>query len=416
MSSKGRKSDYAILLTLAVLTAAAVSAYVLSNLAWESEEAQRVFRSTHSTNDEGAMASYLLFERLGYSVPRSEAPLLDESLKSLDVLFVVDPALPISEAEGTALEQWIVRGGVLVCAGGRKTVLARLHGISIRGEPPEAFGDGLPSRLGRDDLAKPLARDVTTIWLKGQAALVKDSKVRPGVGLFEPLLTDNEGVRIASLKVGTGRVVLLADSAFLANGWIGREDNAILAANLLSYCLATARGARFAFDEYHFGFGQGAGQTGIGFLAGLLVSTSPGWAVMCLTAAGLMYLFHKGRRFGTRRSPGREVHRSKVEFVRSVGATYQAAGAHRLAVGIIAKYFRKSCAARAGLPAAAPVDMIANALARRTGGSPERYRNALQLCERTLDQPRSSSRRGSAVLAKLAEIESEIIDGHSTRK
>ena len=129
-------------------------------------------------------------------------------------------------------------------------------------------------------------------------------------------------MRIAQGKVGRGRLILLSDSSFLANVNIARGDNAVLAANLVSCARAEAGGPKVVFNEFHFGSG-GFGQ-GLGVLAGMLFTTSPGWAVLALTAAGILCLFYKGRQFGPRRGFGQQRRRSKLEYVRAVGATYRA--------------------------------------------------------------------------------------------
>ncbi len=206
-------------------------------------------------------------------------------------------------------------------------------------------------------------------------------------------------------------MIVLAESSFLANGWIGRADNAILAANLVGYAVSKGRGGRVAFDEYHLGYGRRESRWGA--LAGMLFGTSAGWGILVVTFCGLLLLLAKGRRFGTRRAPGRARRRSKLEFVRSVGATYRAAGANRITLRLIYTWLIGRCARAVGLPESAPSGVIADALARRTGRGRHRYERAFKSCQDALAGGRLSGRRLSGALAALAEIESEVTDGRA---
>ena len=144
-------------------------------------------------------------------------------------------------------------------------------------------------------------------------------------------------------------------------------------------------------------------------MAGMLFTTGAGWAVLVLTAAGLLYLVYRGRRFGTRRPGAPAKRRSKLEYVHAVGATYRAAGAHRLTLGLIFRWFRRRAALWAGIPASAPVADLADRLARRTGRPADRYVRILTACENAIAEPdRTSGHRLTSLLGQLSEIESEI--------
>jgi hypothetical protein len=226
------------------------------------------------------------------------------------------------------------------------------------------------------------------------------------------LLADAKGTRIAARQCGRGAVIILADSSFLANGWINSEDNALLAVNLLAYARSLARGGRAAFDEYHFTGGESEWT----IMRKLLLRTSPGWAVLCLAAAGALWLAYKGRRFGVRRDPGRPRRRTKLEFVRAVAATYRAAGAHRLSFELNFGWFKRRAVRRLGLAPSASTGEIASMLARRGGVRSVRNARALQECERSLAQSRWTGRAATRLFRKLALVETEILDGNPSRK
>jgi len=416
MPAKSHRSDYIILVTMAIIAALVV--FALVSWGWlRKDERYTTVRTTHSTRSGGTMACYLLFERLGADVRRSERPLLPEALDKLDVLFVIDPLLDIEEGELASLEKWVRGGGVIVWSGQDFLSLLRQRRVRVRrygdeindGEP--AAGPRVPQKVS--DL--PLAPDVAMVRFESSNKLDLDEG-----GPFriedegEALFADSVGIRIVSHRRGAGEVIVLADSSFLANAWLGKEDNAILAANLVAYTLAHARGGRVAFDEYHFGFGSR--ETGWSVLRSSLMKSSPGWAVLCLMGAGILFLVYKGRRFGTRYAPARVRRRSKLEYVHSVGATYQAAGAHGLAFEIVYQWFRRKAASHAGLPPSAPADRLAAHLARRTLHDPGRYEKIIKECEQALDEPRLGARRASALIEQLVTLESEVFNGHRTRQ
>jgi len=146
------------------------------------------------------------------------------------------------------------------------------------------------------------------------------------------------------------------------------------------------------------------------------VRTTPGWSMLCLMTAGVLFLIYKGRRFGTRYPPVRVRRRTKLEYVRSVGSTYRSARAHGLTFELIYAQFRRTLTATVGLPPSAPVDALATAVARRTLHNPHHYEQILAECETALAERRLRARRAGALLDKLASIESEVVHGHRTRK
>ncbi len=368
------------------------------------------------------MVCYVLFERLGVQVRRFEHPPLSDNLKPIDVLFIVDPIFPIQTSEAEELTQWVHNGGVLVCTRDVTELLQLFPQTDTMTYPGyytsyqlESTGEGDSSTIPPDSADLPLARDVRDLHLATSAVLkVGDIGPTDRLGVVEPLLSDTKGCRLCTRTVGAGRIIVLADSSFLANSWIGKGDNAILAANLAAYSLSMARGNRVAFDEYHFGYG--ARRTRWTAMGGMLFETSAGWAVLIATVAGLCFLIYKGRRFGIRRGSHRVRRRSKMEYINSVGATYRAAGANLLALRLIFTWLKAKEAKLVGLPESSPNKEIAKRLARRTGRQPEQYERAFRRCEEALAGKRLSRKRFAALLAELSTIESEIVYGHSAGK
>jgi len=416
MSPKNHKSEYTILALLGLVTAVALLWMAWSGLLREQRAGRTGVRTTRSTSDDGTLICYTLFERLGLPVERSNEMLVADQLAGVGTVFLIDPIVPVGAAEVQDLGAWVARGGVLVTT----EVIARLYPAPRKPakESPRSSRPYVPPQVEGyftevPEAAKslPLAREVAATFFETSDALPPDPKA-PTSGM-QPLFAEGRGVRIAQWNVGRGRVIFLRDSSFLANVNIAQGDNAILAANLVSYAQAQAGGPRVVFNEFHYGAGFGQG---MGVLAIMLMTTSAGWAVLALTAAGILFLFYQGRQFGPRRGFGQQRRRSKLEYVRAVGATYRAAGAHRLTLRLIHTWFRQQMMNQTGLTASASNSLVARELARRGRSTAADYQHILDECDRVLSQPTISQRQLTTAVAQLARIEKEILHGSGNGK
>lgn len=420
MPPKSHQSEYTILAVLGLVTAVVLLALAWGGLLHEQREGRTGVRTTRSTSDDGMLICYTLCARLGLPVERSNQMLVSSQLDGVGTVFLIDPLVPVGAAESEDLGAWVARGGVLVTTEILPNLSPALRKLA-KEKPPHAKPrarapvDGYSTHVPDKAKSLALARSVTATYFETDAALYRD---RPdpnaATSILEPLFTEDYGVRIAQCQVGRGRVILLSDSSFLANINVARGDNAILSANLVSCAQAQATGPKIVFNEFHYGSG-GFGQ-GMGVLVGMLFTTSPGWAILALTAAGLLFLFYKGRQFGPRRGFGQQRRRSKLEYVRAVGGTYRAAGAHHLTLRLIYAWFRQQLTARTGLTAGASNSLVARELARRGPSKAEDYQHILDGCDRTLSQPTISSRQLTSAVAQLARIEKETMHGSGNGK
>lgn len=403
----GSRTDYIILAAMGGLAVLVVTLLALSSRPTDREGFMPV-RSTHAARRSGTKAFYELSRRLDFRIDRLQKPLLSRHLEGQDVLFVINPLIQLRGMEVSALDEWVSDGGVLVCAGSEAQ---DLHGIgnTRAGDGPNGGTDEGPgTKVPKDDRALPLARGVEKIYLSSGATLELPEQESGGSRQgAEPLFRDTAGVRIAARFHGRGTIIVLSDSSFLANGRIGKADNAILAVNLASYALSLADGRRAAFDEYHFGYGKRA--SGWGVILWMIVTTSPGWAVLAVTLAAVLYLVRAGRRFGPRRAPDRSTTRTKLDHVRAVGGTLHAGGAHRLTLELVFDWFRTELAGRLGLPADAGPGPLAEGIARRTNMSEERVRSTLEECRERIEGGGVSERKLNSLWSRLADIEREII-------
>jgi hypothetical protein len=426
MSKRGRKSDYAILATLGTITVLVILGFVSAGLLEEDDEVGRFIRTSRSAKPEGILACYMLYERIGWQGERLEKSLMEEHLVGVEVLFMIEPVFQIQAHEARALKQWIAGGGVLVCSRDVETRIqqglsqeegeGRRRSRYSRSVPVWDSSD-YPNATSVPDVSAdlPLARDVTEALFTTISTIDADEpKDETTANRLTGLFADTTGCRIAERKIGKGRAIVLADTSFLANKRLARCDNSVLATNLAAYSLVGSSSGTIVFDEYHFGCG--GRESGWTAISAAVFKTSPGWAVLVVAASGLCLLIYKGRRFGTRVSPGRARRRSKLEYVHSVGATYRAAGANRLAFQLIYTSLLNNAAKLVGLPESASPLQIAERLATRTGTSPRKYESSFEMCQKALQARRMSGRRFATLLERLAGIESEMMNGHSEGK
>jgi hypothetical protein len=188
----------------------------------------------------------------------------------------------------------------------------------------------------------------------------------------------------------------------------------VLAANLVCFALSKAGGTNVVFDEYHQGSGHHT--SGFSVLGKLLFTTPAGWAVLSLTVAGVLYLMYKGRRFGSRRDIERKQRRSKLDYIYGVGATYRAAGAHRLVLELVYDWLKRKLTGLTGLAHNATNETIATELSRRTNTDGRQYKEVLDRCDRLLARKKLSERNLLLATKQLARIEMEVFNEHRSRK
>jgi hypothetical protein len=152
--------------------------------------------------------------------------------------------------------EFVRAGGVLVVAAGQETkrFLVEDLGIPVSAIPPAAEDAPAGVRAFEDASGGRLAVDVRKngVLAPGSAGSVSRSIVRTH---------DREGydedILAAAIPLGTGKVVLLGDDAFLANEKIGQNDHALFAVDLArALAPSSAKGPRVLFDEYALGTWQ----------------------------------------------------------------------------------------------------------------------------------------------------------------
>jgi hypothetical protein len=175
---------------------------------------------------------------------------------------------------------------------------------------------------------------------------------------------------VVAYPLGKGQVIWWASATPNSNAGISAEGNM----NLLLNSLGPADGTRVLWDEYYHGERKTLGS----YLAGTPVV----WALLQGGIVCVMLVLAYGRRTGPTRMPVVESRLSPLEFVETLGALYQSAGAASGAVNTVWERFRYLICTRLGLPRTASVRQMYDSARERLGWSEPGFYEALQRADR----------------------------------
>jgi hypothetical protein len=238
---------------------------------------------------------------------------------------VFTPTSPFTADEADQTAAWVRSGGVLVYASEQgDPELDRVFGVGRL----NGFVDSVSAT------AEPVLTGVTTV-AGADSAIPLDPTANQ-----VPILRSSGGFALGfESSVGSGRLVVLADPLVLCNGYLDKQDNGRLLADLLGTDRATV-----AFDEYHHGltFSDLSPQ------AWLL--TPWGAGIMWLLVAVFVGLLLRGRGFGPLIPRPAETARADAEWAVAVGELLRRSGARAVTLGVLATASERAVAARTGLP------------------------------------------------------------------
>jgi len=243
------------------------------------------------------------------------------------VMFVFSPTSPYTSGEADQVHAWVQsQGGVLIYASEQgDPELDRAFGVT-------RFGAGAPSG---EYSAMPLADGVTTVTGGDSIDPLDPSPTQVA------LLRTGDGLTAGYVqRIGTGRVVVIADPLVLCNGYLEKTDNGRLLADLIG----SDSTAPVTFDEYHHGL------TVSDFAPQAWLTTPWGAALLWLLIAVFFGLFLRGRRFGPIVPRPAEVARSDVEWSVALGQLLRRSSARAVTLGMLANATERAVAARTGLP------------------------------------------------------------------
>jgi hypothetical protein len=328
-------------------------------------------REHSSTSDaaNGTSAARLFAQAMGHTTDQMVGTFATPAIDGLMLVFT--PTSPFTGDEAFRTAAWVSAGGVLIYAAEQGDVeLDRALGVTrlnaIASGATQTSNPVLPgvTQVAGGDVAAPLGA------ASGQV----------------PILRGQGGAVLAYLqRIGLGTVVVLADPLVLCNGYLDKQTNGRLLADLLGL---VGPSAPVVFDEYHHGL----------VLSDLApqawVLTPWGAALLWLIVAGFVGLLLRGRSFGPVIPRPAEATRADVEWAVAVGELLRRSGARAVTLGLLATASERAVAARTGL-SVQPRERFWNALWAR---APE-LAGELDQAERAL----YGSAGGDAELLKAAQ-------------
>jgi hypothetical protein len=304
-----------------IAVAIATTAYLLQPRNNDSPE-----HSSNSDAANGASAALLFAQAMGHQTDQV-AGNFDPPYGAGAVMFVFTPTSQFTADEADRTRQWVVSGGTLIYA-------------SEQGDP-ELDSSFNVRRYSNDELSSlyygvPVLAGVHAASGAGDVVPLDVSPDQV------PFLRTQSGRPVGFLqRIGLGTVYVLADPLVLCNGYLGREDNGRLLADLLT---TSDPNGRVAFDEYHHGI------TVSDFAPQSWLSTPWGAGLLWLIIAVFFGLFLSGRRFGPLRPRPAEVARSDAEWSVAVGELLRRSSARNVTLGLLASATERAVASRTGLP------------------------------------------------------------------
>lgn len=369
-----RRSEVALVVGLVV--AVIVAAIAGSRVAPE-ERLRDPRRSTRLSGPRGASALRDALERLGVSVEQRRTALFGigtdaAAVDSTTWLALLDVSLVPSPVEWEEIVAYVRRGGRVFLAGRNR--VENCFGYEVEWlERREIRSEGVPvvrppgiEMLPRAEYAlRRVDRNTAERRCTAPPARTTMALLRTTTGRFVALRLDYDG---------GGRVILLADGAFVSNRAL-RETDAGVA--VLGWLLESDP-ARIIADEYHQGFGR----SGSLFAAAWawLLSAPAGWLILQLVAAGILGLVVVAVRFGPPRSVIERRRRSPLEHVDALAVGLERAQAHRTVVALLVAGLRRR------------LSRVGRLRRERRGGDLDRWLRGLALAARTPEARRTVQR------------------------
>jgi hypothetical protein len=282
----------------------------------------------HSTNSDavnGASAALLFAQAMGHPTDQVEGNFKPPEPNAM--MFVFTPTSPFTSEEAQRTLSWVRSGGVLVYA-------------SEQGDQAldKAFGVSRLNALagGGTEVATPVVAGVKQV--AGSDGVLPVDPQADQVAF----LRTRGGSAVGYIQhVESGTVVVLADPLVLCNGFLEKQDNGRLLADLLGL---SSPAAHVTFDEYHHGL------TLSDIAPQEWVATPWGAGLLWLLIAVFFGLFLRGRRFGPVVERAPETPRSDVEWAVAVGQLLRRSSARSLTLGLLAGATERAVAAYSGLP------------------------------------------------------------------
>jgi hypothetical protein len=282
--------------------------------------------SSYSAGNDGTKAAFLLLEKMGYSPKRwTENPRGLANLPPNATLILAEP-IPAEESDVEAVRQFLRKGGRVVATGAGFARFVSKHTTQV-GRPHFQWKSYRPHE------PSDLTRGIDEIVLAPQLRFGSE-------GAESPFLDGDENP-VTRFSYGAGEVIWWSTTEPMSNSGIREKDNAQLLMNSVG---AAGRGP-VLWDEY---FHQG-GKT----VVDSVLESPLRWGLLQAALIGVLVCFTYSRQFGPVRLSVATPRLAPMEFVETLAALYQKAGAAHIAVEIVYEQFRGALQRRFSVRASA---------------------------------------------------------------
>jgi hypothetical protein len=282
-------------------------------------EPSGVAGSSYGAQDTGLAGLAALAAHYGHPISRQRGSLADATLDPTGTIFVIEPQT-LTDADDTALLQFVSDGGRLVIGGSEPFYLHRL-----RDRPPVWSPDGDTSYLQFD----AQLGNLTEVRAAGRG-----SWTNPGSGTV--VAGPDGAALVTESRVGRGQILFVADTSPLENSYLGRADNAAFALGLAG---DAPRPVEFAEGVHGYGESRGLGA----------LPTSWKVALIVLAAAAVALAWSRSRRFGPPDRPERALPPARAEYVRALAVSLERTHDSEHALAPMQQWARSHIARRAHL-------------------------------------------------------------------
>jgi hypothetical protein len=307
------------------------------------------YLSTRSRAVNGSAGLRQVLDTLGWRTSERIVP-FEANLDSTPTYFMLNSTVDPTPSEIHALLDAVRRGARAVVVPERESVLADSIGVRATSKAIGTYYLVSDSLLGTYDPVDTLreafgifdARSFHS-YLEGTPPSGSDSvgvwpaRARALLSVRTPVRRE-EHPEIATIAIGRGAVVAIADPTFLRNDVLRKTAGAVLAVRILESLDPTEK-SPIVFDEYHQGFGASVSLPAL--IGGAMLHTTWGRAALQLGLAALLYLLVIGVRPIAPVSRAKLERRSPLEHVGALSRAYEAIGATGLAVQRLVRGVRR---------------------------------------------------------------------------
>jgi hypothetical protein len=304
--------------------------------------------SIYASGSGGARAAYLLLRDLHFDVRAWEEPpagltALATQLATPAVLILAEPSESPSKADVASLRKFVEAGSrVLFCGASIAKFFPKAEvSDPVEGIEWKEFSANLPSATTRGADRVVLRPEV--YW------------GTPGASQL-PLYGTDDSAAVVSWRIGKGEVLWWAGATPLTNAGITKSGNLNLFLNSVG-ASHTNEAMPIYWDEYFHGQRES--------LFSYVEKTPVVWAGVQILLVAVILLFTFSRRSGPIVMPGSVSRLSPLEFVDTMGALYQHAGASSIPVDVSRRHLRLQLTRRLGMPSATPDADLARVAAER---------------------------------------------------